>query len=166
MKRMKNIFSAAVIIAVGVWLAGCESPCSRTVPQSDLNAVNQTQLQTDIAAIDQYLVDKGITALTDASGIRYTIDVQGTGSKPCLENSVTVRYTGRLLSTGAIFDSSGNPVSFSLNNLILGWRIMLPQTQGGSTVTLYIPSGYAYGARTAGSIPANANLIFTIELIR
>ncbi len=167
---MRLLKFALVLLVLTMWLAGltgCEAPCTRTVPQSQINAVNQAQLQLDITAIDQYLVTNGIVALNDPSGIRYTIDQQGTGAKPCLENTVTVRYTGKLLSTGAVFDSSSNPVSFPLNNLILGWRIMLPQVAAGSTVTLYIPSGFAYGTAGAGSgIPPNANLIFTIELVR
>ncbi|MCU0357196.1 MAG: FKBP-type peptidyl-prolyl cis-trans isomerase [Cyclobacteriaceae bacterium] len=168
MKKLAGKILILVGAVAGLSLvSGCEAPCTRTVSQAEINAVNQTQLQTDIAAIDQYLVNNGIVASNDPSGIRYTVDTPGTGAKPCLENTVTVRYTGKLLSTGNVFDSSANPVSFALSNLILGWRIMLPQFQAGSIITLYIPSGFAYGTRGAGtSIPANANLIFTIELVR
>jgi FKBP-type peptidyl-prolyl cis-trans isomerase FkpA len=154
------------MVAVFSLLIQCDSPCTRTVSQSRINAVDQSRLQQDVETIDTYLSDQGITAIEDASGIRYTIDVQGTGNKPCLENSVTVMYKGKLLSNGTQFDASANPVSFPLSNLIVGWQIILPKIQAGSTVTLYIPSGFAYGPSQVGSIPANANLIFEIEFLK
>ena len=164
--KKEIIVRIVILIFLSAGLYNCETPCSRKVSQSQIDAVNQTQLAADIDAIDEYLINNSITAQSDPSGIRYTVQTQGTGAKPCLENSVTVKYAGKLLSTGAQFDASTNPVSFPLNSLILGWKIMLPQFQAGSKVTLYIPSGFAYGNSTVGSIPANSNLIFEIELVK
>ena len=167
MVRIKFIlgYLTAAILVMGFY--GCESPCTRTVSQSKINAVNQTQLEQDIQAIDTYLATKAITALSDPTGVRYTIDVQGTGAKPCIENSVTVKYKGKLMSNGSQFDSSVTPVALPLGNLILGWQIVLPKIQAGSKVTLYIPSGFGYGTSTSiPSIPANSILIFEIELIK
>lgn len=165
--NMKALLGYFVLLVLSVTLFQCEAPCTRTVSQSRINAVDQTRLQQDIAIIDAYLADRQITAIEDPSGIRYTIDVEGGGVKPCIENNVTVNYRGTLLSTGAQFDASTNPVSFPLGNLILGWQIILPKINSGSSVTVYIPSGFGYGPAGAGtSIPANANLIFEIDLIR
>lgn len=160
------LVSLLLILLSGVFYQ-CESPCTQSVSQSQISAVDQTKLQEDIETIDAYLVDHSITAIEDPSGMRYTIDIQGTGSKPCLENNVNVKYWGTLLSNGTQFDGSSIPVSFKLNNLILGWKIVLPKIQGGSTVTLYIPSGFGYGTRAdIPGIPANSNLVFKIELIK
>jgi FKBP-type peptidyl-prolyl cis-trans isomerase len=166
MMKKEMVVRIITLILISAGLYNCESPCTRKVSQSQINAVNQTQLAAHIEAIDDYLVNNSITAISDPSGIRYTVQTQGTGAKPCLENTVTVKYVGKLLNTGAQFDASTNPVSFPLDNLILGWKIMLPQFQAGSKVTLYIPSGFAYGNSVVGSIPANSNLIFEIELIQ
>ncbi|MBX2947119.1 MAG: FKBP-type peptidyl-prolyl cis-trans isomerase [Cyclobacteriaceae bacterium] len=148
-------------------LAGClkESPCTRVVSQSRIDALNQTRLQQDIQTIDSYLEDNSITAIADPSGIRYTIDIEGDGVEPCLEYTITVMYKGKLLSTGAQFDASSSPVSFPLSNLILGWQVILPKIKAGSRITLYLPSGFGYGSAASGAIPANSNLIFEIDLI-
>jgi FKBP-type peptidyl-prolyl cis-trans isomerase FkpA len=165
---MKALLGSLVWVGLSVTLFQCEAPCTRTVSQSRINAVDQVRLEQDISTIDAWLEDREIyDAIEDPSGIRYTIDVQGSGVEPCIENNVTVTYKGKLLSNGVQFDASSSPVSFPLNNLILGWQIILPKIKSGSLVTLYIPSGFGYGPGGAGaSIPANANLIFEIQLIR
>ena len=64
------------------------------------------------------------------------------------------------------FDSSTN-ATFPLSALVLGWQLVLPLIPAGSKVTLYIPSGYAYGSSGGGKgvIPADANLIFEVEIL-
>ena len=164
---MKGLIISCLLLFSSIGLFRCESPCSRTVSQSKINAVDQTQLQLDITAIDSYLDNEGITAMEDPTGIRYTIDVQGSGPKPCIENNITIKYKGNLMSDGTQFDISNFPVSYPLNNLILGWQIIMPKVQAGSKVTLYIPSGFGYGSFAGNpKIPANSNLIFEIELIK
>lgn len=164
---MKKIFFA---LSLSVFVLSCSdepaTPCTKEVPAEKIAAVDQTQLQKDITAIDAYLASKSIVAIKDASGLRYVISTAGDDSKPCLESQVKVNYTGKLLTTGVVFDSSKNtPVTFPLSNLILGWQIGFVNFGKGTKATLYIPSGFAYGKNVAGSIPANSNLIFDIELI-
>jgi len=75
---------------------------------------------------------------------------------------VVVNYVGKL-TNGTIFDS-GNNVSFSLGGLITGWQEGIPLIAPGGSITLYLPPSLAYGSRATGSIPANSNLIFKIDL--
>jgi FKBP-type peptidyl-prolyl cis-trans isomerase FkpA len=124
----------------------------------------QDQLVADGEAIDNYLSTNSITAQTDASGLRYMITSLGTGAKPTLANSIKVKYKGMLLSNGQIFDQANSAVVFKLSNLIQGWKIGFQLLPAGSKATLYIPSGLAYGTQATGSIPANSNLIFEVEL--
>jgi FKBP-type peptidyl-prolyl cis-trans isomerase FkpA len=143
-----------------------EGDCTKVVPSTSLADIDQTRLANDIIAIDAYLLANGITAQTEPNGVRYVITQQGDGTTPCLENRVQVKYSGRLLKTGTVFDSNNTGATFKLNGLILGWQMVLPLVKAGSKVTLYIPSGYGYGEEGAGggTIPSNANLIFEIEL--
>lgn len=161
---MKKIFFIGCLLAL---LAGCsdEPSCSKQVAASKISAVDQTQLQKDIGAIDNYLASKSIVATTDPSGLRYVITKAGDDTRPCLEKQVTVKYAGRLLN-GTGFDAAVNPVSFELRDLILGWQIGFTKFGKGTKATLYIPSGFGYGESGSGTrIPANSNLIFDIELI-
>lgn len=159
------------ILSLATMMAGCsktdESPCTKQVSADKISAVDQVQLQKDIAAIDTYLSSQPIPiiAIKDPSGLRYVISTKGDDTRPCLENNVTVKYAGRFFDRKG-FDAAVNPVSFPLTNLILGWQIGFTGFGKGTKATLYIPSGFGYGSTGFGtSIPANANLIFDIELI-
>jgi len=141
--------------------------CTKIVSADKLSSVDQVRLATDIVTIDNYLASNSITAQSEPNGVRYVISTLGTGETPCIESMIGVTYTGRLLSSGNVFDSSTSVISFPLSNLILGWQLVLPSVPAGSTVTLYIPSGYGYGTLGGGGgkIPSNANLIFEIEYV-
>ncbi len=127
----------------------------------------QQQLIIDTEIIDNYLTDNGIAAETDASGLRYVVNEPGDedGLVPSSSSTVTVKYEGRLLSNQQVFDSNSDGLTFQLSRLILGWQIGIPLIQEGGNITLYIPSGLAYGPSGIGSIPGNAVLIFDIELV-
>jgi FKBP-type peptidyl-prolyl cis-trans isomerase FkpA len=93
-----------------------------------------------------------------------------TGVAVNANNKVTVNYTGWLYDVkaadlrGTKFDS-GNKISFSLADVIPGWSQGIPGMQVGGKRTLIIPSSLAYGARGNGPIPANAALVFDVELV-
>lgn len=100
-----------------------------------------------------------------------TIDLkEGTGEVVKPGATVTAHYTGAVAATGIIFQSSkdtGQPVPFGLDQVIKGWTDGVPGMKVGGTRRLIIPADQAYGANPpAGSgIPANAALVFDIELV-
>ena len=100
-----------------------------------------------------------------------TLQVQdttvGTGDTVKTGDTVTVDYTGALASTGVIFQSSldtGQPVSFSLSQVIEGWQKGIPGMKVGGTRRLLIPAAEAYGAQAQDGIPANSDLVFDVTL--
>jgi len=101
-------------------------------------------------------------------GLQYKVINQGKGPRPGSNDVVMVNYRGTLLD-GTEFDSTaprGQPSEFPLNQIIPGWREALQLMKAGSVWELYIPSDLAYGAvGHAPQIPANATLIFTVQLI-
>lgn len=126
------------------------------------------QLSLDSAAIADYLSENNITnVMTDRTGyVSYVLHEEGNGVAPQLTDSIEVSYAGRLMDTGEEFDS-GEHIEFKVNGLITGWQLVLLDMQEGDSVTMYIPSGYAYGSKGSGdNIPANANLIFDMRLHR
>jgi FKBP-type peptidyl-prolyl cis-trans isomerase len=145
-----------LIVLVGVLLGACHL--------NDVGISASDQLAEDVAAIDSYLAANSIDAVKDSSGIRYVIHTDGTGPLPIRANCIQVNYTGKLLSDGSQFDSKSN-FKYPLGLMITGWQVVLPKIHQGSKVTLYIPSGYAYGSAKQDGIPANSNLIFDIELL-
>jgi len=136
--------------------------------QFQLSDVKDHQLKIDNAIIDNYLSTHSKNAISDASGLRYTIDTLKTGSKVFLTDAVQVDYTAKNLSDGSTVDE-GKAMSLVVSNpnLVLGLRIGLQKMPVGSTFTFYLPSSLAYGSTGNGtSIKPNANLIFTIKLIK
>ncbi len=102
-----------------------------------------------------------------ASGLQYKVIEEGTGAKPTVDNTVVVHYEGQLIN-GQIFDSSrqrGQPAEFGLGQVIRGWTEGLRLMKEGGKTRLFIPSELGYGPGGTGNIPANAVLIFDVELI-
>ena len=104
--------------------------------------------------------------------------VVGTGAEALTGKSLSVHYTGWLYVPtaadlhGTKFDSSvdkGTPLAdFTLGTgaVILGWDRGLIGMKVGGKRTLIIPPELAYGAAGSGTtIPANATLIFDVELL-
>ena len=103
------------------------------------------------------------------SGLQYEVLAEGKGRKPKATDKVQCHYHGTLID-GQVFDSSiqrGTPAVFGVNQVIPGLVEALQLMPEGSRWKLYIPSDLAYGEQGAGgSIPANATLIFEVELIK
>lgn len=114
---------------------------------------------------------KGKDTVTTASGLRYINVVEGKGAQAQNGKTVKVHYTGYLMD-GKVFDSSierDDPISFPLGNgmVIRGWEEGIALMKVGDKKRLIIPSELGYGERGAGGglIPANATLIFDVELV-
>jgi FKBP-type peptidyl-prolyl cis-trans isomerase FkpA len=104
-----------------------------------------------------------------ASGLKYIMHEEGSGSNPKTGESVSVHYIG-MLKDGNIFDQSyerGQPIDFPLGvgQVIKGWDEGIGLLKPGGKATLIIPANLGYGE--AGSppvIPENAELVFYVEL--
>ena len=109
--------------------------------------------------------DKTIMELPD--GLRYQVQVPGTGASPHPTDTVTVNYTGTLID-GNVFDSSdrqGHPVKFVLNQVIPGWTEGLQKISKGGKMRLYVPPSLGYGDDGRPGIPPGSVLVFDIELV-
>ena len=107
--------------------------------------------------------------VTTESGLQYEVlaSGDGAGAKPGATDRVTTHYHGTLVD-GSVFDSSverGEPMEFRVDGVIPGWTEALQMMRPGDKWKLYVPPQLAYGARGNIGIPANAVLIFEVELI-
>lgn len=105
------------------------------------------------------------------------IDQQaGTGTPAQSGQKVRVHYTGWLFDAdapqqrGDKFDSSldrGQPFTFTVGagQVIKGWDEGVAGMQVGATRVLMIPPEHGYGDRRVGPLPANASLVFEVELL-
>ena len=147
--KMRGIFLLAILFF------GLNS-CKKEDPE--------TQAAKDKKIIEEYIADKGLNAQTTESGLYYVIINQGSGSRPTIDSTVTVKYKG-FLSDESVFDEATTPVTFSLRNVIAGWQEGIPLINEGGKITLLIPSRLGYKDQAVGSIPAYSVLIFDVELL-
>ncbi len=156
------------------------SPDQMQARQQQLQAAAEAQAKADAAkrlvqddaTIKAYLKKNKLTARKTPGGTYYIVTKPVAGQLPQKGQTVSVRYKGSILATGAVFDASdrhGNtPFDFTLGQgqVIAGWDQGIAMLTKGSKGVLLIPSPLGYGARGAGAdIPANAILKFEVELV-
>ena len=104
------------------------------------------------------------------SGLTYVLDGKSKGITPKAGDTLTVHYTGYLLS-GEKFESSrdgeAKPITFvyKTQGMIPGFDEAVGMLVKGEKGRFYLPYNLAYGHRQAGSINAYSDLIFEIELV-
>lgn len=111
-----------------------------------------------------------------------TLNYYGQSTKALRMPTVTVKYTGKLISDNSVFDSNQTETGMTskLSGLISAWQIaFVPNSIGalsfggltakglqkGSIIRIVTPSYYAYGNSNVGKIPTNSPLFFEIEVL-
>jgi FKBP-type peptidyl-prolyl cis-trans isomerase len=148
-----------VTLAAAICLLGCnkptepsaEKPAAKAAPAGQADGAQKSDMKTT------------------ASGIKYLVLKQGTGTvSPKATDTVKVHYHGTLLN-GTVFDSSverGEPISFPLNRVIPGWTEGLQLMKVGDKFKFEIPPNLAYGENSPSpKIPPNSTLVFEVELL-
>ena len=135
--------------------------------QKKLNKIIQEQTAQLQKEIDKILGDNAIETST---GLQYTIINEGIGATAKAGDIVSVHYSGFLMD-GTKFDSSydnNKPIQFPLGKrkVIAGWEEGIALLNIGAKAKFVIPPHLAYGPGGRGNIiPANATLIFDVELL-
>jgi peptidylprolyl isomerase len=130
-------------------------------------AASANRRNTDIARINLNYPNTQQTS----SGLRYIIQRQGTGNRPAQGRTVSIHYSGKLLS-GFYFDRSdltGRPLEFraGTGEVIPGIDESVMDMRVGEKRLVIIPPELAYGSQNIadGLIPPDSFLIFELELI-
>lgn len=117
-----------------------------------------------------------IDPTTQPAAFLATDTAVGTGATAAAGDLLTVNYTGWLYKSGATgnkgtqFDTSAGrgpfPFTLGVGSVIPGWDQGVVGMKVGGKRTLTIPSSLGYGPTGSGTaIPANAGLVFDIELV-
>jgi FKBP-type peptidyl-prolyl cis-trans isomerase len=141
---------------------------SNLIFQFTLNDVKDYRLKKDTATINKYLKAHSIVnPIIDPSGLRYTIDVVGSGIKPLLTDSVVVTYSSKFLSSGEEIEQS-TPHKILVSDWLIGLSAGILNLKEGSTATFYLPSSLGYGPvyNSRLFIAANSNLIYNVQLTK
>ena len=101
---------------------------------------------------------------TTASGLQYKVLTPGKGKNPTDTDVALVNYEGKLFD-GTTFDKSQQPTPMPIKGVVPGFSEALKLMSKGAKFRVWIPAKLGYGDKGAGPIPANATLVFDIELI-
>jgi hypothetical protein len=161
LKSTSSAVAVSALLLVGACSSDNEPPAAPQTPA--YTAVAGPTAAPDIPepAVGQ--------SYTTASGLHYEVLRAGTGRRPASKyDSVRVHYHGTLLD-GTVFDSSvdrGEPIVFSLNQVISGWTEGVQLMREGSKYRFRVPHYLAYGiAGKPPTIGPKKTLMFDIELI-
>jgi FKBP-type peptidyl-prolyl cis-trans isomerase len=173
MKRISLLWPASVLLAAGLFAAGCKG-----TPQGDAGQAPAAPTPPPVATTPAPA--KPETAPTTAtpgdkvhklpSGLQYEDLVVGDGKMADPGLTAVVHYTG-WLTDGTKFDSSldrNQPFKFVLgqHQVIDGWDQGVRGMRVGGKRKLTIPPDLGYGSQGAGGvIPPNATLVFEVQLL-
>ncbi len=162
------LFTSIGFSGLVIWQIHKDNQQKKTSENQANNQSEQQEAQGDT------LAGTDLTDFTPVSKINELekIDTKvGDGDEVKPGDTITAHYTGAVAATGKIFQSSldsGQPVAFSLSGVIKGWTDGVPGMKVGGKRRLLIPAAQAYGANppSGSNIPANADLVFDIELVK
>ncbi|KND50834.1 MAG: FK506-binding protein 2 [Parcubacteria bacterium C7867-007] len=161
----------AVVVALGLLFFGPSvfAPFSSEPAATEMEMM---QMATTTESMDINNEAMGASA-ANALPTQFTVTdvVVGTGAEATAGKTVTVNYVG-MLPDGTVFDASANHgttgFSFPLGagRVIKGWDQGVAGMKVGGKRHLVIPPELAYGNQAVGGvIPANATLVFDVELV-
>ncbi|HMJ94158.1 MAG TPA: FKBP-type peptidyl-prolyl cis-trans isomerase [Allosphingosinicella sp.] len=107
-----------------------------------------------------------VATLTTRSGIRLETLEPGTGPRPTRKDAVRVLYEVRL-ADGTLIESTAEPAGLLVSGVIPGLTEALLLMRKGGRYRVRIPARLAYGksGNADGSVPPNADLVFTVKLL-
>ena len=158
-----TIFLAVLLVAGGIYIfstgrSGNNQPFQTSAPSATIEAAGE-------------LIATGSAKPQMEDKLIILDEKVGTGAEAVAGKKVTVNYVGTLIN-GTKFDSSydrNEPFIFNLGagDVIKGWDQGVTGMKIGGKRKLTIPPELGYGAQGAGGvIPANATLIFEVELLK
>ena len=151
-------YSFLVILTVLFTSCSIDDPEQQPTEPIDYTIQNDNEIKA-------YIEENDLTAIKTESGLYYVIEEQGTGKQPTANSNVTVAYKG-FYSNKKVFDqNSESGVSFSLQNVIRGWKEGIPLFKEGGSGILLVPSHLGYGSFNYRGIPGGSVLIFNVKLI-
>ncbi len=171
MKKLILLISLSTFFLVNCDNWQSSNQANPQTPPTNLNK-QKTQAAVDKEKIEQYLEERFLLdkAQVTSSGIRYLIEIDGEGIAPSEKSKVKIKFKTSLLD-GTTFEDSKDfqkdgIVEFGISEqFIKGWKEAIMLLKEGGKGTFIIPSGLAYGKRSSNKFPANAVLVYNIELI-
>ena len=156
-----NRLLAAAVLAVSPALPASAAPAAVPAPAAPVvvnPAIIPLPLQPVVPAAQRACTTK------TASGLGYAVLRAADGRTPGATDFVLVNYIGYLAASGQVFDQ-GMQTPMQVSGVIPGFGEGLQLLPRGAIYRFCIPAAIGYGANATGPIPANADLLFQVELV-
>ena len=163
------------MIAAALALSGCSSSSNEAAPSTSATtggaaALTGTPVSVEVSGEAGSEPKVAITPGDPVTELQVTDVIVGEGDAVQAGATVTAHYVGYGAATGQMFDSSwvrGEPATFPLPNVILGWQEGLVGMQAGGRRLLVIPAELGYGENPppGSGIEAGETLIFVVDLV-
>jgi hypothetical protein len=173
----RSLLPVAAAVVAALVVAGCGYPDPTPSPPPGAGVSQNTP--TPVAGGDDFHAGDDRTPIKFPDGLQIIDLTAGSGAIVPPNSTVTVQYTG-WLSDGTMFDTSRqagrDPLCAILVNtqstvgnctpVIPGWNEAVPGMRVGGKRKMTLPPGLAYGSQgSPPTIPANATLVFTVEVV-
>lgn len=161
-KRSAVLAASALLV-----LTGCSSSAEEAAPS---DAPNNAPVSVEVSGDSGTQPVVVITPGAPVTQLEVTDVIVGSGDAVPAGATVTAHYVGYGAATGQMFDASwvrGEPATFPLANVILGWQEGLVGMQVGGRRLLVIPAELGYGDKPPpnSGIEAGETLIFVVDLV-
>lgn len=166
------LFSA---VATALYFVAQDTPASD--PTQDVSGDDQPQIcqapSADIADYQGAPLGEWPVEVNEASELNVTDLKEGEGDVLALGRCISVHYRlaladGTPVEGNDTFQAASGPISFELveGGLIKGWTEGLVGMRVGGFRRLIVPPQLGYAEAGSGNIPANATLVFDVELVK
>lgn len=148
--------------------SAAEAEATETTAVDTPEPAEETSVERVAPMIDTRFREENMT--TTDSGLQYEILEEGTGPAPQTGEAVQINFAGWLADGTLLADTfeTGQPVAFPLGEEVVmsGWEEAVALLKQGGQGAFIIPPELAFGEQGDGrSIPPNATLYFTMELV-
>lgn len=145
------------LLTLAAFAAAAAAPVVVPVTPPANPAIIKLPLQPIVPAVHRACTTK------TASGLGYTALRTAAGARPVAGDIALIGYIGYLSATGEVFDQSP-AAPLPVDGVIPGFAEGLKLVPVGGVYRLCVPAALGYGTQATGSIPANSDLVFQIEL--
>ena len=168
--------TSILVISTALMLSACSSSSDETSTPAASQTSDSAPALTGTPVSVEVTGEAGsepVVAITPGDPVtelQVTDVIVGEGDAVQAGATVTAHYVGYGAATGQMFDSSwvrGEPATFPLPNVILGWQEGLVGMQAGGRRLLVIPAELGYGNNPppGSGIEAGETLIFVVDLV-
>ena len=145
---------------------------SQDLLMSDRNQEVAREKDREVRTVEGYLANYKIPAVKTDKGTYVLVQSAGDGPQVDSGKLVSVRYTGKMLPDGNVFESNmtgpgQEPFKFVIGHgkAIPGWDDGLRKFRKGGKGTLYIPAFLAYDQQQGPGHKPFENLMFDVEIV-